>query len=420
MDTYLKKVRVLFIIFFVLLVGGFSIWSFLSPKKAYSDMENRKLETLPKVTGKSIVSGSFQKKYEAYLSDQIFLRENWVRFYAQMQCFLQKKEINGVYLGKEGYLIEKYEESDFDKGLEKANTGLLADFLNASFQVLGEDHVSCLFVPSKVEVLKEKLPAYAGTDSGEGIIEQVKKKVLHENRVVDLKAALSEHEKEYIYYRTDHHWTTLGAYYGFQAYQKLNGERTPEVHSYQRETAFDDFFGTTYNKAHVRTKADEVDIFHTDSEAVRIDGNDGEFSSESFYFKNAAKKGFDRYALFFSKNTGKIIVDTEAHTGKTLLVVKDSFANCFVPFLSASYDRIIMVDCRYTKTRIGSIWKEYPEITDVLVLFNDTKFRQDTHLSVLKFRPEELEQEKTEEKPEESEDDDDSEEDFLDDLISLD
>ncbi len=419
----IKKFRILFIGIFLVMLGGFTVWSLANPKKAFSDMENRSLQQMPKVTKKSVLSGKFQKKYETFLADQIFLRDQWVNGYANMQRFLGKKEINGVYLGKNGYLIEKYEEKDFDADLETSNIARLSDFLDTASEGLGAEHVSCLFVPSKIDVLTEKLPAYAEKYSGAEVALQVKKQVEHGERVLNLGDTLSGHAKEYIYYRTDHHWTTLGAYYGFSEYQKLRGESLPDLNAYEQEVVFDDFLGTTYNKAHVRTKPDEVSLFHTASEKVSVEGNDGEFTSDSFYFKKAAREGFDRYQIFFSKNTKKIVIKTGSRTGKTLLVVKDSFANCFVPFLAESYDEIIMVDPRYTKAKIGTIFREYKEITDVLVLFNIEKFRQDTHLSVLKLRSGDLKKEEEKNGPEKTEGDDkgdDEGDDIFDGLISLD
>ena len=419
MSMDIKKFRILFIGIFLVMLGGFTVWSFANPKKAFSDMENRSLQQMPKVTKKSVFSGKFQKKYETYLADQIFLRDQWVNGYANMQRFLGKKEINGVYLGKNGYLIEKYEEKDFDADLEASNIARLSDFLDTVSEGLGAEHVSCLFVPSKIDILTENLPAYAEKYSGLKVAAQVKKQVEHGERMIHLGETLSGHKKEYIYYRTDHHWTTLGAYYGFLEYQRLNGKALPDLDAYEQEIVFHDFLGTTYNKAHVRTQPDEVRLFHTDFEKVSVEGNDGEFTSDSFYFKEAALEGFDRYQIFFSKNTKKIVIKTGNKTGKTLLVVKDSFANCFVPFLAESYDEIIMVDPRYTKAKIGTIFREYKEITDVLVLFNIEKFRKDTHLSVLKLRPGDLRGDEEQNEPEKTEGDDE-EDDILDGLISLD
>lgn len=388
----MKKVRILSVILFLCMLNGIAACSFLSPIRDFSDMENRTLFQKPKLTEKAVLSGNYQRKYEKYLSDQIFFRDTWVGIYANMQRILGKKEINGVYLGKNGYLIEKYSEDDFDTDQENANKGLLADFLNACMDVYGDSHVSCLFIPSKMEILQKKMPDFAEQYSSEDIVKEVKKRLNSDARVISLLETLKDHEDEYIFYRTDHHWTTLGAYYAYEAYRKMCKEKVPKLSEYTCENVYDDFLGTTYNKAHVYTKPDEVTVFHKNDEKkkIQIDENDGELFSDSFYFRDAAEKGFDRYQLFFSKNTGKIEINTDEKNRKTLLVVKDSFANCFVPFLADDYEKIIMVDNRYRKIGIETVFLEYPEITDVLVLFNTEKFRKDTHLSSLRIKKEKL------------------------------
>ena len=113
---------------------------------------------------------------------------------------------------------------------------------------------------------------------------------------------------------------------------------------------------------------------------------DGEQRADTLYFPEEAGKGFDRYGVFFSRNTAQIDIQTKAHTGRNLLVLKDSFANCFVPFLTGDYDRILMIDYRYERRDIEKILKEHSEITDILVLYNVEKLMEDTHLSALSVR----------------------------------
>ena len=199
--------------------------------------------------------------------------------------------------------------------------------------------------------------------------------------LLDVKAALRKHREEYIYYRTDHHWTTLGAYYAWIAFAEAAGLPVRGLEYYQRETAFTDFYGTTYNKAHIGVTPDRVELFHHPGEdGVQVDMDDGELVSDSVYFPEEAEKGFNKYNIFFSKNTFKIVVTTKADTGRKLLLVKDSFANCFVPFLTEDYEQIIMIDYRYGKLPMKKITGQYKDITDVLVMFNTEKFMQNTKL----------------------------------------
>ena len=411
--------KYLSVIVFLCVIFGFTIGSAVVPSKKFSEMEKRNLQQKPKVSVSSVVKGSYQKKYEKYLSDQFFLRDKWVNIYAQLEKNTGKKEINNVYIGKDDYLIEKYSERDFDDELQKMNVKNLASFLDVCSEELGKSNVTCMFVPSKIDVLRNKLSVLEEDYDGSKIVERVRSKVKNKDRVVNLADVLKKRSNEYIYYRSDHHWTTLGAYYAYQEYEKLNGRTAPALKEYKQKVVFDDFLGTTYSKSHVPVKKDEVTTFSRGDEKVSINGNNGEFTSNSFYFEDVAKKSSDRYQLFFSKNTGKIEVTTSAKNNKVLLVLKDSYANCFIPFLSNEYSNIIMIACRYTKMKMKQIFRQYPEITNVLVMYNIEKFRKDTHISSLQMSLDELKAARTKTNDKDKKDKD-SEEDIFSGLVSLD
>ena len=91
--------------------------------------------------------------------------------------------------------------------------------------------------------------------------------------------------------------------------------------------------------------------------------------------------------MFLGGNTFLVDIKTTAHTGRTLLLLKDSFANAFVPFLTEDYDRILMVDVRYGSQKMETILEENEDITDVLVLYNTEKLMQNRKLSRLKLTP---------------------------------
>lgn len=381
----MKKTKQIMVIVFCILFFGGTLATLLLPAKENSVMENRELAQKPGFSVKNFLKGKYQKKYETFLSDQFFLRDQWVNLSGRMQYFSGKKEINGVYLGKEGYLLEKNAKENFDKGQIKENIAFLSSFLNDTAEAYGKEHVSCIMIPSKAEALPGRLPAFVKVTDQTEVLSALRSKLSYPDMLLDMKEILRKHQKEYIYYRTDHHWTTLGAYYAFQEWAEKTGQaKAYPLKNYQRETVFEDFYGTTYNKVHIPVKADSVELFHSPNEkAVHINMNDGEQEADSLYFRDEALEGFNRYNVFFSKNTFKIEVTTKAKSGKTLLLIKDSFANCFVPFLTEEYDRIIMLDYRYGKVSAGNILSDYEDITDVLVMFNTEKFMQNTKLAKL-------------------------------------
>ena len=423
---------------FCVILFGFTIASIVYPDASYSVRERDTLTTLSDVTEdgdlllmlSDLASGDFQETYEEYVDDQFFLRETWIDLSTTVSTLLGKQDVNGVYIGKDGYLLERYtdeyfldlEEDDFtaeDDPLWVCNAQALSEFLAAMTAEYGSGAVHLLMIPSKANVLTDDLPDLASVYPEDEIVEEICTLVddaaceygltddtgeeieeLSEKIVLDLTDVLSAHQDEYIYYRTDHHWTTRGAYYAAAAYLELCGMEAAPLDSYESETATETFYGTTYNKLHTNTTADTITLYHSeDLEHLTVNQNDGELVSDSLYFYDNLtdytdeellemveddEEINDKYSVFLNGNTQKIVIETGAGTGRTLLLLKDSFANSFVPFLCGSYDTIILYDDRYEGDNdIETILADYgDQITDVLVLYNVEKFMENTNFGL--------------------------------------
>ena len=264
------------------------------------------------------------------------------------------------------------------------NIGILIEFLNRMTDKYGKEHVDCLFVPGKAAALPQKLPKFAEPFEEKEITDAVTDELSEPEIVTDFTDTMNQHQNEYIYYRTDHHWTTLGAYYAYQTWCEKKGEEVVPLTQYKRETVSDDFYGTSYNKSHQRVPEDTVELFHgpVENGRIHVDFNDGEKETDSWYWRDALKT-HDKYQVFFNGNTAKITVDTGSENEKTLLLLKDSYSNCFVPFLAEHYSRIIMIDLRYSSDWIDDILAENPFVTDVMVMYNVEKFLQDDNIELL-------------------------------------
>lgn len=382
------QIKVVGIAMFCAMLFGCMVVYGVMPQKEYSEMENRSLEPKPEISLEDIQAGEYQEQYEKYLSDQIFLRDGLVKLAVTMELLAGKREVNHVYIGKDGYLLEKYDASDFDAAQAEENISSLAGFLNDAVRMYGKRNVACMMLPSKANAMPDKLPGYAALNEEAHAVDGLGRQLEEPGVLLDVAPALRGHQEEYIYYRTDHHWTTLGAYYAYCAWAGLTGHKVRPLEDYSREAVFTDFYGTTYNKVHIQVQPDSVELFHGPGEKgvkVREEGQDA--VSDTFYFPKEAAEGFDRYRVFFSKNTSKMEIETKAGTKRRLLLIKDSFANCFVPFLAEHYDKIIMIDCRYGKENVRELMADHEEITDVLVMYNTQKFLQDTNLSLLNRQP---------------------------------
>lgn len=175
-----------------------SLWAvdLICPDRIYSDWEKRMLAGRPEPERSEILSGAYGQAYEEWITDQFPGRDGWVWLKTRCELLLGKKEINGIYIGRDGQLFSKNERTaDWDR-LEAQMT-----------ESYGASGVSRIHVPSAGAVLTEQLPA--------GLAFPSLQDPVWEN--------LRAHREEYIYYRTDHHWTMLGAYYAYEAWARSRG-----------------------------------------------------------------------------------------------------------------------------------------------------------------------------------------------------
>jgi hypothetical protein len=288
-------------------------------------------------------------------------------------------------LAKDDYLIEKYAMSDFDGEQIDDNIWYLSEYLEDMQERYGSEHVQCMLVPSKGTVLSSLLPDYAVAFDSSFVAEELQEAV--DVDILDLTDTLSEHSDEYIYYRTDHHWTTLGAYYAYCAYQTMRGMQPAPLSQYTASAVTTDFYGTTYDKIQRGETADTIYKYELQGadNAVSVDFDDGTMVWDSCYDESCLS-GKDKYSFFFGGNTAKIRITTGADNGKCLLLLKDSFSNSFVEFLTQDYEYIYMIDLRYTQDNIYTLMDEMNaehDISDVLVMYNTEKFMQDSNLGAL-------------------------------------
>ncbi len=369
---YIAVISVFLAVIFVL-----GISSIAKRQSDFSVKENRALEVRPDFSFDELMDGTFQEDYSNYLADQFIFRDKWVTAKTYVMKAIGKKDINGVYLGKDGYLAEKYTPSDFDSDTVEQNLISLEDFLTAAYDEDEYKTVSCAFVPSKGTVLTDKFSGITPYNMDKNIVSDVSENTEDIN-ILYLKDALSKHQNEYIYYKSDHHWTSLGAYYAYLAYVKSIGLSPVDIKSLKKDNKTDSFLGSDYDKLQINTPADSIWIYDNNNLKVTVDYNGEEKNTKSLYVnKYLGEK--DKYAYFLGGNYKKINIKTNANTGRKLLLVKDSFSNSIVPFLCNNFDEIVMVDLRYADDSVWTVMSDEENITDVLVLYNTEKFAQDSN-----------------------------------------
>lgn len=364
------------VIFMVLLLG-LAGKEALSHQRTYSPVEKRELQTRPEISITKVLDGRFQKKYESYLRDQFPGRDHWVSFQTDMELFMGKNEIHNVYIGKNHYLLEHYTEKEFDPQQISKNLQALEKFVGKAKQ---NADVHVMMVPTKSWVLREKLPAFAPHYKEQKFYDALQQKLEKEDVLISVEPVLDAHKEEEIYYRTDHHWTTLGAWYAYEQYTKAVGGDLQRAQGKKKFRCISkDFYGTTYAKINYARQADKIEIYEP-TDKLRVVYNMGEKKTKTLYDFSFLKTA-DQYSVFTGGNQAVLEITGGIKNGKTLLLIKDSFANSILPFLAEDYEKLVVVDLRQLNVS-GDRLLEIFSPTDILILYNSAQFAQDKEFEI--------------------------------------
>ena len=364
------------VIFMVLLLG-LAGKEALSHQRTYSPVEKRELQTRPEISITKVLDGRFQKKYESYLRDQFPGRDHWVSFQTDMELFMGKNEIHNVYIGKNHYLLEHYTEKEFDPQQISKNLQALEKFVGKTKQ---NADVHVMMVPTKSWILREKLPAFAPHYKEQRFYDALQQKLEKEDVLISVEPVLDAHKEEEIYYRTDHHWTTLGAWYAYEQYTKAVGGDLQRAQGKKKFRCISkDFYGTTYAKINYARQADEIEIYEP-ADKLRVVYNMGEKKTKTLYDFSFLKTA-DQYSVFTGGNQAVLEITGGIKNGKTLLLIKDSFANSILPFLAEDYEKLVVVDLRQLNVS-GDRLLEMFSPTDILILYNSAQFAQDKEFEI--------------------------------------
>ena len=371
MSEYDSKRRSLTGLLLLLFVGAMAAANFLTPDRSFSDSENRVLEQQPRFSRHSLLSGTFTSDYEAYTSDQFAFRDAWVGAETDADRALGKKDSNGVYLGKDGYLIEQYTSpSDAD----------LADRVRAiqTFdQATPGLRKYVMLAPTAAALLTDKLPANAPVGDERADLSRLRRLLPQDIRFVDAYSALNDKREQALFYKTDHHWTTKGAYYAYRELCRQMGIVPQDEDSFDNRQVTDEFYGSLYSKSGFRhLQPDRIDLYlPKKSDKITVSYVDeGRVSNSLYEPGNLSKK--DKYAVFLNGNHALVRIETEGPADQKLLVVKDSYANSLIPFLTKHFGEIDVVDLRYDDESLQQLVQER-QIHNMLILYNVNTFFED-------------------------------------------
>ena len=365
----MKKNPLMYMFISVILI--ISLLDFISPDKKFSEFENRNLKSKMKFTIKSYLDGSFGRGYEKYINDQFIGRDLWINLKSRSEYVLGKVENNNIIYGDNGYLFEKF--TYIDK--ERLNTNINA--VNALIKN-SKTKVSLLIAPNSYGIYEENLPYGAPVINQAKTISMIYESIFGENEV-NVLAKFMEEKDEYIYYKTDHHWTTKGAYVAYSELIKTLGQLPIKLNDYKTiETP--GFYGTYYSKAKpFDIDADKLSYYEFSNIKMTI----GDKSYDSLYDISKLMTK-DKYSVFlYGNNPLTIIENTEIDNDKKLLIFKDSYANSLIPFLTQHYKEIHVIDPRSFNAPVSQYIRD-KEFNDIFVIYNFINFTRD--MDVVKLR----------------------------------
>lgn len=346
---------------FIILLASFLFAALLLEPREYSAMENRYLEQAPKLTMKSLVSGEYMEKMEAYLADQVMLKDVFVSLKADFEKLLHKKGSNGVYFGKHQRYIKAYEP---EENTLMDNIKFIQSFAD---NTKSQCPVTFFLAPNVQTVYPEDVPAHVPMADADKHREMVKE-AMEGITFVDPTRVLREHKEEYLYFRTDHHWTMRGAYYGYQALGEELDYSVKEIEDYSVEYKSDSFFGSLYSKAPLTfAKEDSIEVFTNVLGKYRVNFEDGSHVNSLFMSSKLHTK--DQYTYFLDGNHSFITIQSNAQTGKKALVFKDSYSHALLPFLADEYESMDVIDLRYYRGDIGAMIND-GGYDDILMIYN--------------------------------------------------
>lgn len=359
---------------FMGLLLSMSTVNILAPNRVFSTKENRYLQELPKLSLDNLISGKFSTEFEKYTTDQFISRDNWISLKTIGDLALLKKDNNRVYFGKEDYLFDvdkELDEEQFKRNMENINK-----FLSNIGKYNRDIKINALLIPSKSQILKDKLPLYAPIIDEKDVVDRLETTLNDNMNILVLFDVYSKKSNEYIYYKTDHHWTTKGAFYGYEYYLNSKGEIPLKEEDFIITKVNDKFLGTSYRKANFYLGSPDTIYSYKPKDEVKYNITTNNDKKDNSLYDESYLNKTDKYSYFLGGDKPLIEIETSVKNNKTILIIKDSFANSIVPFLVNNYEKIIIIDPRYFKTSIIDLIKE-KEIDEVLLLYNIQNFAKE-------------------------------------------
>ena len=345
------------------------------PENAFSENENRYLEKMPEF--------NFDK-----VTDRIVLREQWIGLMNDFDRILGKKEIKGIFT-EDGRMMQSWRTSDYSVDSVNKNLAAMEKFAEKYPKM----KMYFMLAPNAQEIYSDTLPANCGAADQKLFIKNCYDS-LPSITGIDVYSGLLAAKNEYIYYRTDHHWTSYGAYIGYKSAASTMKFTAYSEDKFSIEHASNEFRGTLYSKTLDNSiTPDTIDIYALANNEPQVkvsvykSGAEPDSTYDSLYFREFLDVK-DKYSTFLGQNVPRIDIDSEIpqeNDKGSLLIIKDSYAHSLIPFLTKNYSHITVLDLRYINSDLSSIGVNLKDYENVLFMYNVITFSQDTNVKKLDF-----------------------------------
>ena len=360
------------IILFSLFILGFSVLDIVTPIRDFSTVENRVLAKRPEFTVEELFNGNYTSKFETYVNDQFIGRDTWITMKSIGEQGLAKIINNNIVYGDDGYLFDLTLATDAVR-LEK-NIRYLNEFL----EMYKDENVFVTLIPNSTTVLDNKLPTGFPGVNQTSLREFILKDVTKEQQI-DLFSPLINKQDEYIYYKTDHHWTTRGAYYAYEALADKLGYEAKPLDTF-KPVEVENFFGTYYSKVkNPFVKPDTLTYYEIDNVNMTILDKTYQTLYDMKQFEV-----YDKYAAYLNGNNGLTRIETGVENGRKILILKDSYTNSLAPFLTQHFETIDLIDLRHTNISLKQVIGS-EAYDDILFMYSVENFMNETNIAKLRY-----------------------------------
>ena len=337
---------------------------YLLPKSDFSEMEKRYLAEAPVLSWKNVFSGDWSSEAEAYLTDHVPGRNLFVGINAYVELLSGRQHLKDVWL-EDGKLLEApvaMDEQAVSRNMHAINT----------FAEKLEQEVHVMVVPSAGWAAG--VDGYTDEEALDAIYAAAGDYVCPVP-VEDVFAGKPE-----LYYNTDHHWTSQGAYNGYAALVRALGREYRAAEDFA-VTEVDGFQGSTYSRSALWLTPSETIELWKGSDRLSVTNGETEGIHQGIFYLDRLEEA-DKYTVFLDGNHSIVRVKNPEKQGK-LLVIRDSYSNCLGGFLAESYAEVVLIDLRYYRQAVSDLVKQ-EGFDDVLVCYSCANFLTDTNLMLLR------------------------------------